>query len=102
MTGRKRPIERTRKYDIWAEQRSSAIGPYELVLQVIDELAAGEDDGYLIRASYRRDGVMRPSQPTFEADKWVEVLAGAIADSEFFDDEQVAQLRKACDERISQ
>jgi len=99
MDARRRPIERTRKYDVWAEQRSQAVGPYELVLQVIDDLAANDGE-YLIRASYRRDGVMRPSQPTFGANRWVEVLTGAMSDPEFFTDEQVAQLRTACEARL--
>ncbi len=97
MNQRRRPLERTRKYDIWAEHRSSAVGPYQLVLQVVDELSG--DGTMLIRASYRRDETMRPSQPMFESGCWVEVLSAAIRDPAFFSDDEVEALRQACDAR---
>ncbi len=97
MNERRRPIERTRQYDIWAEHRSSKLGPYELVLQIVDELSG--DGTYMLRAGYRKDGVMRPSQPTFEPARWVEALEQAIADPECFTIEQVERLAAACAQR---
>lgn len=94
MNAQRRPIERTRKYDVWAERRSEHVGPYQLALQVIDELAG--DGTMLIRAIYRRDDVARPSQPKFESERWVEVLEGAIVDPTFFSDVQVERLAAAC------
>ena len=99
MTPPRRPIERTRKYHIWAEHRSAHVGPYQLVLQVIDELSG--DGTMLVRAGYRKDELARPSQPTFEAERWVEVLEAAIGDETFFTDEQVARLKAACDVRVN-
>jgi hypothetical protein len=102
MNPRRRPIERTRQLDIWAEHASSPIGAehYRLVLQLVDRLD-DPDATPLLRAGYRRDGVMRPSQPMFGADQWVEVLEQAIADPECFTDEQVVRLSRACARRAT-
>ena len=101
MNPRRRPIERTRQLDIWAEHASRPIGAenYRLVLQLVDRL---DDPGAtpLLRAGYRKGDIMRPSQPMFEAECWVEVLRQAIADPDCFSDSQVAQLYEATSERI--
>jgi len=96
----RRPLQRTRQYDIWQEYRSDTIGPYQLVIQLVDSLS-DETGTMMLRAGYRKDGDMRPSAPMFEATHWVDVLTAAIADDEMFTDELVDRIAAACADRMA-